>query len=95
MTVDKFYTRTGDEIAGGADGETYDSCWNFHVWNDVWMARPDLPTGYGGWQIIDATPQEESDGKLFMFFKNQTRKNLAFFIKYWRQRENKTTHNLH
>lgn len=61
MTVDKFYTGTGDEIPGGADGETFDSCWNFHVWNDVWMARPDLPTGYGGWQIIDATPQEESD----------------------------------
>ena len=39
-----------------------DSIWNFHVWNDVWMARPDLPRGYGGWQAIDATPQEASDG---------------------------------
>lgn len=28
------------------------------------MTRPDLPTGYGGWQIIDGTPQEQSD-KLF------------------------------
>ena len=27
------------------------------------MARPDLPKGYGGWQAIDATPQETSDGK--------------------------------
>lgn len=36
---------------------------NFHVWNDVWMARPDLPQGYGGWQAIDATPQEASDGQ--------------------------------
>jgi hypothetical protein len=35
---------------------------NFHVWNDIWMARPDLPKGYGGWQAIDATPQEASDG---------------------------------
>ena len=26
------------------------------------MARPDLPPGYGGWQAIDATPQELSDG---------------------------------
>ena len=69
MTVDKFYTEKGDEIEGGADGETFDSCWNFHVWNDVWMARPDLPTGYGGWQIIDATPQEESDGKTYTFIK--------------------------
>ena len=24
------------------------------------MARPDLPDGFDGWQIIDATPQEES-----------------------------------
>lgn len=31
------------------------------MWNDVWMSRPDLPAGYGGWQIIDATPQETSD----------------------------------
>ena len=26
------------------------------------MARADLPPGYGGWQVIDATPQETSDG---------------------------------
>ncbi len=37
---------------------------NFHVWNEVWMERPDLePGGYSGWQAIDATPQEESDGR--------------------------------
>lgn len=24
------------------------------------MARPDLPYGFGGWQVVDATPQEES-----------------------------------
>ena len=40
-----------------------DSIWNFHVWNEVYMARPDLPAGYGGWQVIDATPQEASDSK--------------------------------
>lgn len=39
-----------------------ESIWNFHCWNEVWMERRDLPTGYGGWQIIDATPQEESSG---------------------------------
>lgn len=32
------------------------------MWNDAWMARPDLPKGYGGWQAIDATPQETSEG---------------------------------
>lgn len=26
------------------------------------MTRPDLPTGYGGWQVVDATPQEPSQG---------------------------------
>ena len=24
------------------------------------MARPDLPAGFDGWQVVDATPQEES-----------------------------------
>lgn len=24
------------------------------------MSRPDLPDGFGGWQALDATPQEES-----------------------------------
>jgi transglutaminase 1 len=42
-----------------------DSIWNFHVWNDVWMARKDLPEGFGGWQAIDATPQEASESKSF------------------------------
>ena len=35
------------------------------MWNDVWMARPDLPLGYGGWQALDATPQERSQGSIF------------------------------
>lgn len=41
--------------------EGEDSVWNYHVWNDVYMKRPDLPKGYGGWQCIDATPQEKSN----------------------------------
>lgn len=32
------------------------------MWNDCWMKRPDLPDGYDGWQIVDATPQETSSG---------------------------------
>jgi transglutaminase-like putative cysteine protease len=62
LTIDKYFDRNGEEIEGGPEGDCYDSCWNFHVWNEVWMTRPDLPSGYGGWQIIDATPQEVSDG---------------------------------
>ncbi|CAL4102899.1 unnamed protein product, partial [Meganyctiphanes norvegica] len=60
LTLDKFFTKEGVELEEGPDG-SYDSVWNFHVWNDVWMARPDLPNGYGGWQAIDGTPQEKSD----------------------------------
>lgn len=64
LTVDKFFNTEGKELEGGPDGESHDSIWNFHVWNDVWMTRHDLPPGYGGWQAIDATPQEESDHKM-------------------------------
>ncbi|XP_067932064.1 hemocyte protein-glutamine gamma-glutamyltransferase-like [Watersipora subatra] len=39
-----------------------DSVWNFHVWNECWMTRPDLQEGYGGWQVVDSTPQETSNG---------------------------------
>ncbi|XP_057672514.1 hemocyte protein-glutamine gamma-glutamyltransferase-like [Diorhabda carinulata] len=60
LTVDKFFDIFGEKIEGGLEGAGNDSCWNFHVWNDVWMTRPDLPPGYGGWQVIDATPQEVS-----------------------------------
>lgn len=30
------------------------------------MSRPDLPQGFGGWQAVDATPQETSDGEVFI-----------------------------
>ncbi|XP_060081830.1 hemocyte protein-glutamine gamma-glutamyltransferase-like [Ylistrum balloti] len=40
-----------------------DSIWNFHVWNEAWMTRPDLiKDKFNGWQIFDATPQETSEG---------------------------------
>ncbi|KAG1715027.1 Annulin [Nymphon striatum] len=59
LTVDYFFNEKGE----GVDDLNIDSVWNFHVWNEVWMERPDLePESYGGWQAIDATPQELSDG---------------------------------
>ncbi|XP_066149834.1 hemocyte protein-glutamine gamma-glutamyltransferase-like isoform X2 [Euwallacea fornicatus] len=61
MTVDKYFDIFGNKIEESDEIDCRDSCWNFHVWNDVWLTRPDLPPGYGGWQIIDATPQETSD----------------------------------
>ena len=35
-------------------------CRNYHVWVEAWMARPDLEGNFGGWQALDATPQELS-----------------------------------
>ncbi|XP_075953818.1 protein-glutamine gamma-glutamyltransferase K [Anarhichas minor] len=51
-----------DEEMEPIDYLNSDSVWNFHVWNDCWMARADLPPGYGGWQAVDSTPQETSQG---------------------------------
>ncbi|CAJ1081527.1 coagulation factor XIII A chain-like [Xyrichtys novacula] len=41
---------------------TRDSIWNYHCWNEVFITRHDLPPGLSGWQVVDATPQETSDG---------------------------------
>ena len=62
MTIDTFRDENGDEI----DELKSDSVWNFHVWAEVWMSRPDFPSevDYDGWQVIDATPQEASFGKM-------------------------------
>nr|CAB3266929.1 protein-glutamine gamma-glutamyltransferase K [Phallusia mammillata] len=57
LAVDYRFDKSGKSL------DNDDSIWNFHVWNDVWMAREDLPEGYGGWQALDATPQEVSDRK--------------------------------
>ncbi|XP_023367751.1 protein-glutamine gamma-glutamyltransferase 2 [Otolemur garnettii] len=36
--------------------------WNFHCWVESWMTRPDLQPDYKGWQALDPTPQEKSEG---------------------------------
>uniref|UniRef100_A0A674MIU4 Protein-glutamine gamma-glutamyltransferase K n=1 Tax=Takifugu rubripes TaxID=31033 RepID=A0A674MIU4_TAKRU len=58
LTTDIYLDENMDPI----DYLNSDSVWNFHVWNDCWMARPDLPPGHGGWQAVDSTPQETSQG---------------------------------
>ncbi|XP_002738255.1 protein-glutamine gamma-glutamyltransferase K-like [Saccoglossus kowalevskii] len=58
MTIDNFW----DENFEAIEHLNSDSVWNFHVWNECWMTRPDLPHGFGGWQLLDGTPQETSDG---------------------------------
>jgi len=59
MTIDYHFDEEGDFI-----GHMSDSVWNYHVWNESWFKRPDLPDGHDGWQVYDATPQEKSE-KIF------------------------------
>uniref|UniRef100_A0A3Q4H7P9 Protein-glutamine gamma-glutamyltransferase 2 n=1 Tax=Neolamprologus brichardi TaxID=32507 RepID=A0A3Q4H7P9_NEOBR len=49
---------------GVREKETKDSVWNYHVWLECWMRRTDLGKDgkYDGWQVLDPTPQEKSDG---------------------------------
>ncbi|KAM9351901.1 protein-glutamine gamma-glutamyltransferase 2 [Symphorus nematophorus] len=49
------------ERLDGSGGQ--DSSWNFHCWVESWMRRDDLPEGNDGWQVLDPTPQELSDGE--------------------------------
>ncbi|KAK7114916.1 protein-glutamine gamma-glutamyltransferase 4-like isoform X1 [Littorina saxatilis] len=39
-----------------------DAVWDYHVWGESWLKRPDLPLGYDGWQAFDPTPQECNEG---------------------------------
>ncbi|XP_027144053.1 protein-glutamine gamma-glutamyltransferase 2 isoform X2 [Larimichthys crocea] len=55
LVIENVYTPKGEKIS-------QDSVWNFHVWVDSWMTRPDLGPEFDGWQASDPTPQEKSDG---------------------------------
>ena len=48
-----------DEDGNMTDNE---SVWNFHVWNEAWMKRPDVQPNFDGWQAVDATPEERREG---------------------------------
>ncbi|XP_077025144.1 protein-glutamine gamma-glutamyltransferase 2 [Tamandua tetradactyla] len=47
---------------GEIQGDKSEMIWNFHCWVESWMTRPDLEPGYEGWQALDPTPQEKSEG---------------------------------
>ncbi|KAK2851193.1 hypothetical protein Q5P01_007469 [Channa striata] len=55
LVIENLYDENLEKIS-------FDSIWNFHVWVDSWMTRPDLGAEYDGWQTSDPTPQETSDG---------------------------------
>ncbi|XP_075880480.1 protein-glutamine gamma-glutamyltransferase E-like [Nelusetta ayraudi] len=55
---------TYHDMDGVRENDNNDSIWNFHVWCEGWMKRPDLfgDGKFDGWQVVDPTPQEMSDG---------------------------------
>ncbi|XP_074538299.1 protein-glutamine gamma-glutamyltransferase 5-like [Halichoeres trimaculatus] len=57
VRVEEYYSSTGEKL-----NISKDSIWNFHVWVECWMRRPDLGPGFDGWQVVDPTPQERSAG---------------------------------
>ncbi|XP_070094410.1 protein-glutamine gamma-glutamyltransferase Z isoform X3 [Equus przewalskii] len=58
LTIDTYYNRNAEMLPN----QKQDKIWNFHVWNECWMIRKDLPPGYNGWQVLDPTPQQTSSG---------------------------------
>ncbi|XP_010158583.1 PREDICTED: erythrocyte membrane protein band 4.2 [Eurypyga helias] len=58
LRVDEFYDEDGTLLTEDKSARV----WTFHVWNECWMARADLPPEYSGWQALDATCQEKSKG---------------------------------
>lgn len=68
LTIDYYYDTNG-KLTGKSRSSYSDSIWNFHCWNEVWITRNDLPSGYDGWQVVDATPQERSNGKKKKMFQ--------------------------
>lgn len=57
LVIEEYYTEKGEKLPNN-----HDSIWNFHVWVECYMKRRDLPEGFDGWQVVDPTPQEMSDG---------------------------------
>ncbi|CAL9704964.1 unnamed protein product [Knipowitschia caucasica] len=57
LVIEELYSKTGIKLNGSRD-----SIWNFHVWVECWMTRPDLGSAMDGWQVLDPTPQERSGG---------------------------------
>ncbi|OWF54544.1 protein-glutamine gamma-glutamyltransferase K-like isoform X1 [Mizuhopecten yessoensis] len=55
--IDNFWTESGKPRK-----MMNDTIWDFHVWNESWFRRSDLPSGYNGWQAYDPTPQECYEG---------------------------------
>ncbi|XP_030634772.1 protein-glutamine gamma-glutamyltransferase 2-like [Chanos chanos] len=59
LTIEEYFSENGVHLK-----DSPDSIWNYHVWVEAWMKRPDLSdtSDYDGWQVVDPTPQERSSG---------------------------------
>ncbi|XP_036386161.1 transglutaminase 5, like [Megalops cyprinoides] len=57
LVIEEFYDEKGKKLHMSRD-----SIWNFHVWVECWMSRPDIGSAFDGWQVLDPTPQERSRG---------------------------------
>ncbi|KAM4610653.1 protein-glutamine gamma-glutamyltransferase 2-like [Polymixia lowei] len=60
LKIEEIYSTRGEKCE--KLGLSKDSIWNFHVWVECWMRRPDLGPEFDGWQVVDPTPQEKSSG---------------------------------
>ncbi|KAL6483658.1 hypothetical protein MHYP_G00085300 [Metynnis hypsauchen] len=57
MIVEEYYTDSGKKL-----DLSQNTVWNFHMWVECWMTRPDLGSEFDGWQVLDPTPQERRTG---------------------------------
>ncbi|XP_037535760.1 transglutaminase 5, like [Nematolebias whitei] len=57
LVIEEHYSETGQKL-----NHSKDSIWNFHVWVECWMTRKDLGSDMNGWQVVDPTPQQRSEG---------------------------------
>ena len=45
FTIDRYFDSLNNEVGDPFNPHGSDSIWNFHVWVEAWMSRPDLPKG--------------------------------------------------
>uniref|UniRef100_A0A3P9QF09 Protein-glutamine gamma-glutamyltransferase 2 n=1 Tax=Poecilia reticulata TaxID=8081 RepID=A0A3P9QF09_POERE len=66
LTIDNYFDNNGAMERESKDKSECCALFlrNFHVWVEGWMRRPDLAKDgkYDGWQVVDPTPQERSEG---------------------------------
>ncbi|KAL0977824.1 hypothetical protein UPYG_G00161730 [Umbra pygmaea] len=57
LVIERYIDENGQLVQ-----KSNDMIWNYHCWIENWMTRPDLNQEFDGWQAVDPTPQEKSEG---------------------------------